>query len=283
MKSVNDEITEAFFAYLRDRNISDETKFAWFEKQRVETGIDYVDYYNGLIDLAGKFLMEFEGLHREDKRNMYLKRYTKEQVEQVLTDENLGIPLSQYTNGKLSGYYYYNEAKKDKLFFQVAIKDAHCRDVTEAYDNVKELIKEIKEKAATEPQPSNGNCPRLRTKRPGLNKEQLGDLYERLIEGGYIKKETEKKLFVWLFGGDIEPQPFTPIKWEKNKTLLVYLIDCICYDPTVSFNYWKNAEMIFEVKHMAQTKQNYLETKNTHGKPRGHNEIDSIISNIRGV
>ena len=98
MKSVNDEITEAFFAYLRDRNISDETKFAWFEKQRVETGIDYVDYYNGLIDLAGKFLMEFEGLHREDKRNMYLKRYTKEQVEQVLTDENLGIPLSQYTN-----------------------------------------------------------------------------------------------------------------------------------------------------------------------------------------
>ena len=62
MKSVNDEITEAFFAYLRDRNISDETKFAWFEKQRVETGIDYVDYYNGLIDWAGKFLMEFEDM-----------------------------------------------------------------------------------------------------------------------------------------------------------------------------------------------------------------------------
>ena len=283
MKSVNDEITEAFFAYLRDRNISDETKFAWFEKQRVETGIDYVDYYNGLIDWAGKFLMEFEGLHREDKRNMYLKRYTKEQVEQVLTDENLGIPLSQYTNGKLSGYYYYNEAKKDKLFFQVAIKDAHCRDVTEAYDNVKELIKEIKEKAATEPQPSNGNCPRLRTKRPELNKKQLGDLYERLIEGGYIKKETEKKLFVWLFGGDIEPQPFTPIKWEKNKTLLVYLIDNLCYEEAVNFEFWKNAQMIFEEKHMAQTKYNYSQTKKTDAKPSGYNEIDSIISNIRGV
>lgn len=283
MKSVNDEITEAFFAYLRDRNISDETKFAWFEKQRVETGIDYVDYYNGLIDWAGKFLMEFEGLHREDKRNMYLKRYTKEQVEQVLTDKNLGISLSKYTNGKLSGYYYYNEAKKDKLFFQVAIKDAHCRDVTEAYNNVKELIKEIKEKAATEPQPSNGNCPRLRTKRPALNKKQLGDLYERLIEGGYIKKETEKKLFVWLFGGDIEPQPFTPIKWEKNKTLLVYLIDNLCYEKAVSFNFWKNAQMIFEEKHMAQTKYNYLQTKKTDAKPSGYNEIDSIISNIRGV
>lgn len=279
MENVNDEITEAFFAYLRDRNISDKTKLAWFEKQRVETGIDYVDYYNGLIDWAGKFLMEFEELHREKKGDLYRKRYTKEQVEEVLTEENLGIELSRcrYTEGRLQGYYYYNEAKKDKLFFKAAL------DIREAKDNLIRLIKEIKEKAATEPQPSNGNCPRLRTKRPGLNKEQLGDLYERLIEGGYIKKETEKKLFVWLFGGDIEPQPFTPIKWEKNKTLLVYLIDCICYDPTVSFNYWKNAEMIFEVKHMAQTKQNYLETKNTHGKPRGHNEIDSIISNIRGV
>ena len=277
MKSVNEEITEAFFAYLRDRNISDETKFAWFEKQRVETGIDYVDYYNGLIDWAGKFLMEFEELHREEKRDMYLKRYTKEQVEQVLTDENLGIPLSQYTNGKLSGYYYYNEAKEDKLFFKAAL------DIREAKDNLIRLIKEIKEKAATEPQPSNGNCPRLRTKRPGLNKEQLGDLYERLIEGGYIKKETEKKLFVWLFGGNIEPQPFTPIKWEKNKTLLVYLIDNLCYEEAVNFEFWKNAQMIFEVKHMAQRKHNYLKTKNTHGKPRGHNEIDSIISNIRGV
>ena len=227
--------------------------------------------------MAGKFLMEFEGLHREDKRNMYLKRYTKEQVEQVLTDENLGIPLSQYTNGKLSGYYYYNEAKKDKLFFKAAL------DIREAKDNLIRLIKEIKEKAATEPQPSNGNCPRLRTKRPGLNKEQLGDLYERLIEGGYIKKETEKKLFVWLFGGDIEPQPFTPIKWEKNKTLLVYLIDNLCYEEAVSSYLWENPQRIFEVKHMAQTKQNYLGNKKTGGKPVGYEGIDSIIDIIRGV
>ena len=108
MKRVNNEIiTEAFFAYLRDRNISDETKFSWYEKQRIETGINYVDYYNGLIDWAGKFLMEFEKLHREEKRYMYLtKRFTREQVEEVLTDENFGIPLSKYTNGKLSGYYY---------------------------------------------------------------------------------------------------------------------------------------------------------------------------------
>ena len=276
MENVNDEITEAFFAYLRDRNISDETKFAWFEKQRVETGIDYVDYYNGLIDWAGKFLMEFEELHREEKRYMYLtKRFTREQVEEVLTEENLGIELSRcrYTEGRLQGYYYYNEAKKDRLFFQVALKMAQNKDIEEAYNKVKELIKECKEKATEERQ-------RLKTT---FSQTQLGDLYERLIEDGYIKKETEKKLFVWLFGGDIEPQPFTPIKWEKNKTLLVYLIDNLCYEEAVNFEFWKNAQMIFEVKHMAQRKHNYLKTKNTHGKPRGHNEIDSIISNIRGV
>lgn len=157
MKRVNNEIiTEAFFAYLRDRNISDETKFSWYEKQRIETGINYVDYYNGLIDLAGKFLMEFEKLHRDEKRYMYLtKRFTREQVEEVLTEENLGIPLSKYTNGKLSGYYYYNEAKKDKLFFQVALKIAQNKDINDAYNKVKEIIKECKENASTEHQSSN--------------------------------------------------------------------------------------------------------------------------------
>ena len=271
------KIDSDLYYYLSYRETDDKEKLKRLEQWIVEACIDYAVYYNGLIQRVDKFLTVFEELHREEKRDMYLKRYTKEQVEQVLTDENLGIPLSQYTNGKLSGYYYYNEAKEDKLFFKAAL------DIREAKDNLIRLIKEIKEKAATEPQPSNGNCPRLRTKRPGLNKEQLGDLYERLIGGGYIKKETEKKLFVWLFGGDIEPQPFTPIKWEKNKTLLVYLIDNLCYEEAVNFEFWKNAQMIFEVKHMAQSKHNYLKTKNTHGKPRGHNEIDSIISNIRGV
>ena len=219
MKSVNDEITEAFFAYLRDRNISDETKFAWFEKQRIETGIDYVDYYNGLIDWAGKFLMEFEELHREEKRDMYLKRYTKEQVEQVLTDENLGIPLSQYTNGKLSGYYYYNEAKEDKLFFKAAL------DIREAKDNLIRLIKEIKEKAPEERQ-------RLKTT---FSQTQLEALCDFLKNREYIFKDTERELFVWLFGGDIEPQQCKAIVWTlKNergrhkgkpaKTALMYMI-----------------------------------------------------------
>ena len=271
------KIDSDFYYYLSYRETDDKEKLKRLEQWIVEACIDYAVYYNGLIQRVDKFLTVFEELHREEKRDMYLKRYTKEQVEQVLTDENLGIPLSQYTNGKLSGYYYYNEAKEDKLFFKAAL------DIREAKDNLIRLIKEIKEKAATEPQPSNGNCPRLRTKIPGLNKEQLGDLYERLIEGGYIKKETEKKLFVWLFGGDIEPQPFTPIKWEKNKTLLVYLIDNLCYEEAVSFNFWKNAQMIFEEKHMAQTKYNYSQTKKTDAKPSGYNEIDSIISNIRGV
>lgn len=205
MKSVNEEITEAFFAYLRDRNISDETKFAWFEKQRVETGIDYVDYYNGLIDWAGKFLMEFEELHRERKEYMYItKRFTREQVEEVFTEENLGIELSRcrYTEGRLQGYYYYNEAKKDKLFFKAAL------DIREAKDNLIRLIKEIKEKATEERQ-------RLKTT---FSQTQLETLCELLKNRGYIFKDTERELFVWLFGGKAEPQQYKAIVWTlKNE------------------------------------------------------------------
>ena len=160
------KIDSDFYYYLSYRETDDKEKLKRLEQWIVEACIDYAVYYNGLIQRVDKFLTVFEELHREEKRDMYLKRYTKEQVEQVLTDENLGIPLSQYTNGKLSGYYYYNGAKKDKLFFKAAL------DIREAKDNLIRLIKEIKEKAATEPQPSNGNCPRLRTKRPGLNKDK---------------------------------------------------------------------------------------------------------------
>lgn len=222
------KIDSDFYYYLSYRETDDKEKLKRLEQWRVEACIDYAVYYNGLIQRVDKFLTVFEELHREKKGYMYLtKRYTKEQVEQVLTDENLGIELSRcrYTEGRLQGYYYYNEAKKDKLFFQVAIKDAHCRDVTEAYDNVKELIKEIKEKATEERQ-------RLKTT---FSQTQLGDLYERLIEDGYIKKETEKKLFVWLFGGDIEPQQYKAIVWtlknergqhkgKPKKTALLYMI-----------------------------------------------------------
>lgn len=233
MKSVNDEITEAFFAYLRDRNISDETKFAWFEKQRIETGIDYVDYYNGLIDWAGKFLMEFEELHRKRKEYMYItKRFTREQVEEVLTEENLGIPLHKYTNGRLNGFYYYNEAKKDKEFFKKALENAQIKDIKETVNTAKGLLQEYIDKTAPEPQPLKGDFPRLKT---SLNNDQLGALCDQLKENGYIAQETEKGLFVWLFSGKVEPQQLKPIVWTfKNdrgkykgrtaKTALMYMI-----------------------------------------------------------
>lgn len=284
MKSVNDEITEAFFAYLRDRNISDETKFAWFEKQRVETGIGYVDYYNGLINMVDEFLKAFERIHESKKENLYfIKKITKDQVEAILTEENLGIPLHQYTNGRLNGFYYYNEAKKDKEFFKKALENAQIKDIKETVNTAKGLLQEYIDKTAPYHQPSKGDFPRLRTQKPSLNINQLEALYSQLKENGYIAQDTGKELFVWLFGGKVEPQPFKPIKWEKNKTLLVYLIDNLCYDSTYSFNLWKNAEEIFSVKSMAVVKQNYFGNKKTVGKPVGYEEIDSIIDIMRGV
>jgi len=284
MKSINDQIEDVFFAYLTDRNFSDETKLVTLEIQREGTGIGYVDYYNGLINLADKFLMEFERIHGDRKEYMYLvERLTKDQVEAILTEENLGIPLQQYTNGSLNGFYHYNEAKKDKEFFKMALENAQIKDIKETVNTAKGLLQEYIDKTAPEPQPLKGYSPRLRTPSPSLNNDQLEALYNKLKGNGYIAQETEKGLFVWLFGGKVEAQQFKPIKWEKNKSLLVYLIDQLCYDSADSFNLWKNAEEIFSVINMAQTKNNYLNNKKTDGKPEGYKEINSIIDIIRGV
>lgn len=278
MGSIKEQIENIFFAYLTDRNFSNETKFANIERQREETGIGYVDYYNGLINMVDEFLKAFERIHESKKENLYfIKKITKDQVEAILTEENLGIPLHQYTNGRLNGLYYFNDAKKDKEFFE------NAKDIIKTYNTAKGLLQEYIDKTAQDPQPSKGDFPRLRTQKPSLNINQLEALYNQLKENGYIAQDTGKELFVWLFGGKVEPQPFKPIKWEKNKTLLVYLIDQLCYDSAGSFNLWKNAEAIFGVKHMAATKYNYKGNKKTDGDPVGYEKINSIIDTIRGV
>lgn len=233
MKSINDQIEDVFFAYLTDRNFSDETKLVTLEIQREGTGIGYVDYYNGLINLADKFLMEFERIHGDRKEYMYLvERLTKDQVEAILTEENLGIPLQQYTNGSLNGFYHYNEAKKDKEFFKMALENAQIKDIKETVNTAKGLLQEYIDKTAPEPQPLKGDFPRLKT---SLNNDQLGALCDQLKENGYIAQETEKGLFVWLFSGKVEPQQLKPIVWTfKNdrgkykgrtaKTALMYMI-----------------------------------------------------------
>jgi len=172
----------------------------------------------------------------------------------------------------LNGLYTYRQVDEDIEFFKLL-----------QLKNSLQELKENIEKTAPYPQPSKGDFPRLRTQKPSLNINQLEALYSQLKENGYIAQDTGKELFVWLFGGKVEPQPFKPIKWEKNKTLLVYLIDQLCYDSAGSFNLWKNAEAIFGVKHMAATKYNYKGNKKTDGDPVGYEKINSIIDTIRGV
>ena len=233
MGSIKEQIENIFFAYLTDRNFSNETKFANIERQREETGIGYVDYYNGLINMVDEFLKAFERIHESKKENLYfIKKITKDQVEAILTEENLGIPLHKYTNGRLNGFYYYNEAKKDKEFFKKALENAQIKDIKETVNTAKGLLQEYIDKTAPEPQPLKGDFPRLKT---SLNNDQLGALCDQLKENGYIAQETEKGLFVWLFSGKVEPQQLKPIVWTfKNdrgkykgrtaKTALMYMI-----------------------------------------------------------
>lgn len=238
-------------------------------RMKINDGVKWGDsisresYYEEMIYILERAKKQIELLY-DRKDEIHIKN--------GISLNDMSYPFRMLGIMWLNGLYTYRQVDEDIEFFKLL-----------QLKNSLQELKENIEKTAPYPQPSKGDFPRLRTQKPSLNINQLEALYSQLKENGYIAQDTGKELFVWLFGGKVEPQPFKPIKWEKNKTLLVYLIDNLCYDSTDSFNLWKNAEEIFSVKSMAVVKQNYFGNKKTVGKPVGYEEIDSIIDIMRGV
>ena len=238
-------------------------------RMKINDGVKWGDsisresYYEEMIYILERAKKQIELLY-DRKDEIHIKN--------GISLNDMSYPFRMLGIMWLNGLYTYRQVDEDIEFFKLL-----------QLKNSLQELKENIEKTAPYPQPSKGDFPRLRTQKPSLNINQLEALYSQLKENGYIAQDTGKELFVWLFGGKVEPQPFKPIKWEKNKTLLVYLIDNLCYDSTYSFNLWKNAEEIFSVKSMAVVKQNYFGNKKTVGKPVGYEEIDSIIDIMRGV
>jgi len=238
-------------------------------RMKINDGVKWGDsisresYYEEMIYILERAKKQIELLY-DRKDEIHIKN--------GISLNDMSYPFRMLGIMWLNGLYTYRQVDEDIEFFKLL-----------QLKNSLQELKENIEKTAPYPQPSKGDFPRLRTQKPSLNINQLEALYSQLKENGYIAQDTGKELFVWLFGGKVEPQPFKPIKWEKNKTLLVYLIDNLCYDSTDSFNLWKNAEEIFSVKRMAVVKQNYFGNKKTVGKPVGYEEIDSIIDIMRGV
>lgn len=110
----------------------------------------------------------------------------------------------------------------------------------------------------------------LKTK---LTDTQRGKLFELLVLHGFIP-DKDKEGFIWAFGGKNDNYTSYSTEWFKNKNLGVYLIDSICID---NGKLWAIGSRIFDIKNMAQIKQNYFSTNQT-SKPKGHELIDTIIS-----
>ena len=116
---------------------------------------------------------------------------------------------------------------------------------------------------------SNFKKPRLQTK---FNDTQRGKLFDLLVLNEFIP-DKDKEGFIWAFGGVNDNYSSYSTEWLKNKNLGVYLIDSICID---NGKLWAIGSRIFDIKNMAQIKQNYFSINQT-SKPKGHELIDKII------
>ena len=106
-----------------------------------------------------------------------------------------------------------------------------------------------------------------------LTDTQRGKLYDLLVRLGYLP-DKDKEGFIWAFGGVNDNYTSYSTEWLKNKNLGVYLIDSICID---NGKLWAIGSRIFDIKNMAQIKQNYFSINQT-SKPKGYELIDKIIS-----
>lgn len=190
----------------------------------------------------------------------------------------------------------YNSIKSQKKFISVAIKNEGVekwKDKIEIdrllFPNDKAAItaelalNNILSKA-TIAQPITGNKKlkqnqnQLLTKLTDLQRERLYDL---LVENEFIAETTDKKGFIWAFGGKNEEYTSFSIEWLKEKNLAVYLIDTLFYDKDrrLQSNYMSIACKMFGYKEMLSTRNGYK--NNEIGVPFNYEKIDTIIAKAK--
>lgn len=108
---------------------------------------------------------------------------------------------------------------------------------------------------------------------------QIDALFKQ-FKGIYINNETIPEYFKSIFRNEPLPLGFIPIKKLKKFTtvLLAYFVSEVFQkeNPT---NYWSIAENCFNVKNLRQSLNNAYQFNPNH-KPKGYEEIDTIIKNI---
>ena len=109
---------------------------------------------------------------------------------------------------------------------------------------------------------------------------EVDNIYDRLIEGRLIDKNTDKANFKKVFSG-LPLNDISPINWTGQKNLLAYLIDKLNDEGKIlEEHFWSIAEHCFSnVSNLSQMKFNYT-SLNKSEKPRGFSKIDKVLKEL---
>ena len=113
-----------------------------------------------------------------------------------------------------------------------------------------------------------------------LTENQLNELYYKLIENGFIDKETTQSNFKKAFS----QSPLIDliiIRWTSSSALLTYFIDNLHEQGFIKREQyvWKIASSCFSnAKNLKQKKDQYLNSKS--GSPRSSQIIDTILNSF---
>lgn len=161
---------------------------------------------------------------------------------------SVAVNLSHFTNNRCSGEIWYTDIEN----IREKLKEAEQMDELQQIDKPQQL-------------------PKL------LSIEQTELLYNNLIKGGLMPKETPLDDFKYWFGVNDKPKDLKPLKWLKTKALLAYFIQRqFCKEVTDEFPD-KAACCAFGVKGLRQLQQQYSGNKKNSGKPKGFECIDCLF------
>ena len=114
------------------------------------------------------------------------------------------------------------------------------------------------------------------------------NLFDGLVSGGFIPKDTNPAHFNFVFGGT-ETADFEPLQWQRSQSLLAYFI-YYGFGDTDGTNLWKITQNTFTIKgkypndrsmatDVAKWKDK-CDDASSKDKPKGHDKIYEIL---RGV
>ena len=67
-----------------------------------------------------------------------------------------------------------------------------------------------------------------------------------------------------------------PLQWIGAINLCAYFVDCY-FAKSNPYDLWEKGQMLFKIKNLRQSKNNYLANAATNGKPKNHKIIDDIL------